>query len=98
VRAIREFAIDVDHPALPGHFPGDPLVPGSLVLDAVIAGQPLLRRQPVHIESVRFLAPLRPAQKVAVEYRGSTPDRLSFVCRVDGTPICKGRITLAGRS
>lgn len=98
MRKSCEFAIDAEHPALPGHFPGDPLVPGSLILDTVIANQPLLQGQPLHIESVKFLAPLRPAQKVVVEYRESAPDRLSFACRVDGTLICKGRIALASPS
>ncbi len=31
------FRIPADHPALPGHFPGRPLVPGVLVLDAALA-------------------------------------------------------------
>jgi 3-hydroxyacyl-[acyl-carrier-protein] dehydratase len=95
MRAIREFAIDADHPALPGHFPGDPLVPGSLILDLVISAQPLLRERPMHIESVKFRAPLRPAQRVAVEYRESAPGRLSFTCRVEGALVCGGRIALA---
>jgi 3-hydroxyacyl-[acyl-carrier-protein] dehydratase len=98
VSAIREFAIDADHPALAGHFPGDPLVPGSLILDLVIAGEPTLRGQPLRIESVKFLAPLRPEQRVAVEYRELEQDRLSFACRVGGVLICKGQISPANPS
>lgn len=94
----REFAIDADHPALEGHFPGDPLVPGSLILDLVIAGEPLLRGRPLRIESVKFLAPLRPKQRVSVEYRELAPDRLSFACRVGGVLICKGQISPANPS
>ena len=30
--------IRADHPSLPGHFPGAPLVPGVVILDEVIAG------------------------------------------------------------
>ena len=29
--------IHADHPSLPGHFPGAPLVPGVVILDEVIA-------------------------------------------------------------
>ena len=31
------FTVPHDHPALPGHFPGQPVVPGVVVLDAVLA-------------------------------------------------------------
>ena len=30
------FTIPADHPALPGHFPGQPIVPGVVVLDRVV--------------------------------------------------------------
>lgn len=92
----REFEIDADHPALAGHFPGDPLVPGSLILDLVIAALPLLQGQALHLESVKFLAPLRPLQRVTVEYQEATPGHFSISCQADGDLLCKARIGLAG--
>ena len=35
---LRRFCIDAGHPALPGHFPGQPLVPGVVLLEQVALG------------------------------------------------------------
>src|SRR3569623_425258 len=66
----RPLRIPADHPALPGHFPGNPVVPGVVLLDAVVAvaeGEwPLaVRGQP----QVKFVRPLKPeeAAEIALE-------------------------------
>lgn len=58
------FRIDADHPALPGHFPGRPVVPGVVLLDRVAAA--VEREFGVSIAAlpqVKFLAPLLPGQE-----------------------------------
>lgn len=63
------FVIDADHPALPGHFPGRPVVPGVVVLDRVLAAieaghGPL---GPLRLPQVKFVQPLLPGEAAQVE-------------------------------
>lgn len=74
------FTIAADHPALPGHFPGTPVVPGVVVLDHVLRsgetwlGRPLGARTLKH---VKFHSPLLPNERaeVSLDLDGDT---LSF--------------------
>lgn len=59
------FTVGSDHPALPGHFPGNPIVPGVVLLDhavAVIGGGRRLRAVP----TLKFLQPVRPGDPCTV--------------------------------
>lgn len=86
--------IDADHPSLPGHFPGDPVVPGVVLLDRVAAAierdGAALRR----IHSVKFLAPLRPREQAALTLQRDGP-RVRFRIERDGVAILGGEGELA---
>lgn len=64
--------IAADHPALPGHFPGRPIVPGVVLLDqallavlpALAAGRTLLRSE---IASAKFLSPVGPGETLQLQ-------------------------------
>ena len=65
-----EFTIGHDHPSLPGHFPGRPVVPGVVVLDRVVAA---LERahgplSPLRLPQVKFLQPLLPGEAARIEF------------------------------
>ena len=65
-----EFTIGHDHPSLPGHFPGRPVVPGVVVLDRVVAA---LERAhgplpPLRLPQVKFLQPLLPGEAARIEF------------------------------
>ena len=63
--------IPSDHPALAGHFPGNPIVPGVVLLDAVLhavqtgLGKTFLAYQ---ITSAKFLSPVKPGETLHVQY------------------------------
>jgi 3-hydroxymyristoyl/3-hydroxydecanoyl-(acyl carrier protein) dehydratase len=77
-----------DHPALPGHFPGRPLVPGVVLLDRVAAAVERWRGQRVAaLAQVKFLRPLLPGQAA------------ELILDADGKSIrfsiCSGAATIA---
>jgi 3-hydroxyacyl-[acyl-carrier-protein] dehydratase len=63
------------HPALPGHFPGRPIVPGVLLLDQVLTGVAGELQRPVSVlKQVKFAAPMLPGEiaMVACEATGNS--------------------------
>jgi acyl-coenzyme A synthetase/AMP-(fatty) acid ligase/3-hydroxymyristoyl/3-hydroxydecanoyl-(acyl carrier protein) dehydratase len=66
-----EFVVAADHPALPGHFPGRPIVPGVLLLDRVLAGvQASFGRSVRTLQRVKFVSALLPDECATVLVEG----------------------------
>ncbi|WP_017925795.1 hypothetical protein [Thioalkalivibrio sp. HL-Eb18] len=60
--------IPASHPSLPGHFPGQPVVPGVVILDTVDAVARASGLGPVAtLARAKFLAPLLPEVDFRVE-------------------------------
>ena len=94
--------IHADHPSLPGHFPGAPLVPGVLILDEVVAALDEWRQdsQLTGISSVKFLAPLKPEQPFTISLFVTSKDagEVSFCCRAQERVIVEGRLAVVSRA
>lgn len=63
------FTIDIGHPALPGHFPGRPVVPGVVVLDRVLAAIEAVNGPlgALRLPQVKFVRPLLPGEAATIE-------------------------------
>jgi 3-hydroxyacyl-[acyl-carrier-protein] dehydratase len=90
--------IHADHPSLPGHFPGAPLVPGVVILDEVVAALVEWRQnsQLSGIRSVKFLAPLKPEQPFTILLSATSENaaEVSFCCRAEERIIVEGRLAV----
>ena len=71
-----QFTIPPDHPSLPGHFPGNPVVPGVVVMDRVLDALEAEAGVPVgalRLPQVKFMQPLLPGQSATVSLEGASP-------------------------
>ena len=96
----RPLRVDPDHPALPGHFPGRPVVPGVVLLEAVLeAATELLGHDPdvAQLAQAKFLAPLLPGQDASIEL-ALQGEGLDFRVLRAGAPLAQGRFVLRGEA
>ena len=91
-----EFVVGHDHPCLPGHFPGSPLVPGVLVLDHVLAAIEAAQGPvgPLRLPQGKFVNPLRPGERARVELDAGA-SRWRFRVLRDATLIASGEVVPA---
>jgi 3-hydroxyacyl-[acyl-carrier-protein] dehydratase len=96
-QATLDFA--PDHPTAAGHFPGNPIIPGALLLAQVVqrigdAAGPL---EPCNIKSAKFFHPVRPGDIVQIEYSVVPQQEIRFHCVVAGTKVLSGVMNAAVR-
>jgi 3-hydroxymyristoyl/3-hydroxydecanoyl-(acyl carrier protein) dehydratase len=75
-RHVATFTVPAEHPALPGHFPGTPVVPGVVVLDHVLHATEQWQGRAVHVGAIRqvkFHSPLLPGEmaEVTLDFSGA---------------------------
>ena len=99
------FVIAADHPSLPGHFPGRPVVPGVVMLDRVLelieSRYPEAAGAPLRLPQVKFLQPLLPEQTASIELQalsGAAPLRWRFRIHRGESLLASGEVVAGSPS
>jgi 3-hydroxymyristoyl/3-hydroxydecanoyl-(acyl carrier protein) dehydratase len=88
--------IAASHPALAGHFPGHPVVPGVVLLDAVAAALPRHAGGAVRVTgfpAVKFLAVLLPEREFEVVLSAKRPGQATFELVAGDTKLASGTVS-----
>ncbi|MCK4710565.1 MAG: hypothetical protein KAU21_18265 [Gammaproteobacteria bacterium] len=94
-----EYSIPVDHASLAGHFPGNPVIPGVVILQKVLRTI-TLEKPSTHYKIVmaKFLQPLIPPATLTVYLSASSENRINFKAMVDKDVISNGIIEINEQS
>jgi 3-hydroxymyristoyl/3-hydroxydecanoyl-(acyl carrier protein) dehydratase len=91
---VVERVFQPDHPASRGHFAGNPIIPGAVLLsEAILAIELGAGRVPFLITSAKFLHPARPGDRVVIEYYRTSRAEVRFACTVGGKPVLTGQLS-----
>ncbi len=91
----RALAVPADHPALAGHFPGTPILPGVLLLDAVVRLAPNARAGVSQITAAKFFSPALPGEHLVVSYVRTADAGLRWVIACGARQVASGMLVLA---
>jgi 3-hydroxymyristoyl/3-hydroxydecanoyl-(acyl carrier protein) dehydratase len=83
----------VNHPCGAGHFPGNPIVPGALLLDEVltcIATNLDIDGLAWRIKSAKFPQSVRPGDIVHINYTYAADGEIRFECTVSNSKVMSG--------
>jgi 3-hydroxyacyl-[acyl-carrier-protein] dehydratase len=87
--------IPAEHPSFAGHFPGFPVLPGAVLIDAAlnaIAAAKGLDLRQWQLASVKFLDMVRPGDALSLEHGGPVNGSIRFTIRVADRKAVSGTL------
>jgi acyl-coenzyme A synthetase/AMP-(fatty) acid ligase len=91
--AALSFTIPADHPALPGHFPGHPVVPGVVLLDHAIHAIGTALNRPLgawKLSSAKFLSPAAAGETFDIDWNEAASGAIRFTLRAGARDVASG--------
>lgn len=88
--------VPTDHPALAGHFPSRPIVPGVVLLDQAIRfAEQLIGRKGSNwqIGHAKFFSPARPGELLIFALQAKAGGSVAFTVRAAGREVAAGSLT-----
>lgn len=88
--------VPAEHPALAGHFPGRPIVPGVVLLDrAILFAEQLLGHPVSHwqIGNAKFFSPVGPDETLTFALQSKASGAIAFAVRAGGRDVASGSLT-----
>lgn len=96
MRAAITVTIHPDHPALAGHFPGAPILPGVLLLDETLRAlethDSALAAGRWSIGRAKFLKPVRPGETLLLEHEQLPNGSVHFLISSAGAAVAEGTL------
>jgi 3-hydroxymyristoyl/3-hydroxydecanoyl-(acyl carrier protein) dehydratase len=89
--------IPADHPAFAGHFPGNPIVPGVVLLDETLYSVAGARGVPpgkCTIVAAKFLSAALPGERLELAIEPGSDQVLRFTIRAPDRVVASGILTL----
>jgi 3-hydroxyacyl-[acyl-carrier-protein] dehydratase len=94
---VTSLPIAADHPAYNGHFPGQPVLPGVVLLDAVMHEIQCSRRgaragwaRGWEVNSAKFQSPVRPGEALTLEHETLPNGSVRFAIRTADRAVASG--------
>lgn len=100
MRGESSLCFAAGHPVFAGHFPGRPIVPGALLLDAAIhavmqAHAPSDNPPPIcQISSAKFLSPVLPGETLTLSWHSTDTGQTRFDIAGSGRLVATGLLVL----
>jgi 3-hydroxyacyl-[acyl-carrier-protein] dehydratase len=88
--------IGAEHPALEGHFPGAPIVPGVVLLDEIVRSLDSAASG-WRIGSAKFLHPVRPGEPLILVHERLSNGSIRFTIERDGQAVAQGVLVPDGQ-
>jgi 3-hydroxymyristoyl/3-hydroxydecanoyl-(acyl carrier protein) dehydratase len=97
---VISLPIAADHPAYAGHFPGRPILPGVVLLDAALHALAARSGMPVapeksQLKSAKFHSPVLPGEPLSLHYAASPGGGLRFDIRCIDRSVASGSVVFS---